>query len=139
MLVRLLLAKKRPRLGIQLHKAIDDNQSCHILMVILDRIYKLRVLKYNLYSSTFFYTYIYWFLQRSVMWLMAHGTTTPFCKRSSLHSFPLPLLLTCLILFHRRELIIWRFLLCASNHPCMHAYICVTSGLTKRVSLVRFD
>ena len=53
---KLLLAKKRPKLGIQLINAEDDNQSCHISLVLFDIIYQLRVLKYNLYSSTLFYT-----------------------------------------------------------------------------------
>ena len=52
----LLLAKKRPKLGIQLRNAGDDNQSCRILTVLFKRIDRLRVPKYNIYSSTLFYT-----------------------------------------------------------------------------------
>ena len=42
-LAKLLLAKKRPRLGLQLPNAGDDNQSCHILTVIVNRVDRLRV------------------------------------------------------------------------------------------------
>ena len=34
-LAKLLLAKKYPKLGIQLPNTRDDNQSCHILLLLL--------------------------------------------------------------------------------------------------------
>ena len=49
------LLKKRPKLGIQIPNAGDGNQSCHILTVIFNRIKQLRILKYDLYFSNFFY------------------------------------------------------------------------------------
>ena len=55
-MAKLLLALKCPKLGVQLPNAGDDNQSCRILTVIFNRIEQLRIPKYNLYSSTFFYT-----------------------------------------------------------------------------------
>ena len=51
-----LLTKKRPKLGIQLRNAGNDNQSCHILTVLFNRIDLLRIPKDNLYCSTLFYT-----------------------------------------------------------------------------------
>ena len=35
-LAKLLLPKKRPKLGMQIPNAGDDNQSCHILIVIFN-------------------------------------------------------------------------------------------------------
>ena len=54
-LAKFLLAKGRPILGIQLPNVGDDNQSCHILTVIFDKIHWLWVPKYNVYSSILFY------------------------------------------------------------------------------------
>ena len=54
-MAKLLLAKKRPKLGIQLPNSGDDNQSCHILTVIFNPIKKLWILYYNLYISTLIY------------------------------------------------------------------------------------
>ena len=55
-LTKLLLAKRSPKLGIQLPNDGDDNQSCHILMVIFNWIEQLLILQYNIYSSTLIYT-----------------------------------------------------------------------------------
>ena len=44
LLTKLLLAKKYPKLGIQLPNAGDDNRSCCILTVIFNRIEPLRIL-----------------------------------------------------------------------------------------------
>ena len=54
-MAKLLLAKKFPKLGIQLPNPGDENQSCHILTVLCNQIDQLRVPKYNLYSSTLSY------------------------------------------------------------------------------------
>ena len=43
-LTKSLLAKKRPKLGIQLPNAGDNNQSCRLLTVIFYRIDQLRIL-----------------------------------------------------------------------------------------------
>ena len=43
-LTKLLLAKKSPKLGIQLPNGGYDNQSCRILTVILNRIEQLRIM-----------------------------------------------------------------------------------------------
>ena len=51
-LAKLLLAKKCPKLVIQLPNTGYDNQSCRRLRVIFNRIKKLRITKYNLYSCT---------------------------------------------------------------------------------------
>ena len=53
---KLLLVKKCPKLGIQIPNAGDDNQSCRILTVLFNQIDQLQVPRYNLYSSTLFYT-----------------------------------------------------------------------------------
>ena len=55
-LEKLLLAKKRLKLGIHLPNAVYNNQSCHILTVLFDRIDQLRVPEYNIYSNTLIYT-----------------------------------------------------------------------------------
>ena len=55
-LTNILLAKKRPKLGIQLPNAGDDNQSCLMLMVIFNTIEHLQILYYNLYNSHLIYT-----------------------------------------------------------------------------------
>ena len=55
-LTELLLAKRRPKLGIQLPNAGNDNQSCPILMFIFNQINHLWILYYNLYSITLIYT-----------------------------------------------------------------------------------
>ena len=52
----LLLAKKQPKLGIQLPNAEYENQSCCILMVIFNQINWLQAPQYNLYSGALFYT-----------------------------------------------------------------------------------
>ena len=52
---KLLLALKLPKLGIQLPNAGDDNQSCCILTVIVNKIEQLNILQYNLYSSNSIY------------------------------------------------------------------------------------
>ena len=36
-----------------------NNQSCHVLMAIFDIIDQLQLPKYNLYSSTLFYTHLF--------------------------------------------------------------------------------
>ena len=55
-LAKLLLAKKLPKLGIQIPNAGDENQSCLIWTVIFNQIDWVRVPQYNLYSCTLFYT-----------------------------------------------------------------------------------
>ena len=40
---KLLLVLKHPKLGIQLPNAVDDNQSCHILTVIFNKIVQLQI------------------------------------------------------------------------------------------------
>ena len=55
-LAKLLLAQKRPKFGIQLPNAGCDNQSCRIFTVLFNRIEQLQNMKYNIYSSTLFYT-----------------------------------------------------------------------------------
>ena len=53
---KLLLAKKLPKLGIQIPNAGDDNQSCLIWTVIFNQINWIRVPRYTIYSFTLFYT-----------------------------------------------------------------------------------
>ena len=55
-LTQLLPAKKRPKLGIHIPNAGDENQSCHILTVFLNLIEKLGILYYNIYIGTLIYT-----------------------------------------------------------------------------------
>ena len=55
-LAKLLLAKKHPKLGIQLPNAGDENRGFHMLTVIIRLIYWLWVTEYNIYSSNLFYT-----------------------------------------------------------------------------------
>ena len=43
-LTKLLPAKKRLKLGIQIPNAGDDNISCHILTVLFDQIEQLRII-----------------------------------------------------------------------------------------------
>ena len=42
-LAKLLLSKKHPKLVIQLPNAEDDNQSCHILIVLFNKINQQRI------------------------------------------------------------------------------------------------
>ena len=44
--------------GSYANNAGHDNQSCHILTVIFNRIEQLGIPKYNLYPSTLYYTNI---------------------------------------------------------------------------------
>ena len=92
-LAKLLLAKKRPKLGVQLPNAGDDNQSCHILTVFFNRIDHVRIPKYNLYSSTIFCTNV------SISTAIREGPLTPLPpplrlskKRAPFQLFPEPLL-----------------------------------------------
>ena len=61
-MAKLLLAKKYPKLGKQIPNAGDDDQSCHILTVLFDRIDRLRVPQFNLFSSNLFYIQMYRFI-----------------------------------------------------------------------------
>ena len=56
------LLKKHPRLGTQLHNAVDENQSCHILPVNFNQIDQQQIPEYIIYSSTLLYKCIYFYI-----------------------------------------------------------------------------
>ena len=72
---KLFLYIKDTKLGVQLPNYGYNNQSCHILMVTVNLIYKVRIPKYSLYCITLLYTNVSIF---TVLWECA-ADESDFC------------------------------------------------------------